>query len=58
MRSSDLGKRYGWGVHADENGRIALYAVDSTEYAALAAGVSPFDGSTVAVTRAMRSSRG
>jgi len=28
-------KRYGWGVHSDSNGRIALYAVESDEYAKL-----------------------
>ena len=24
LRSSDLGKRYGWGVHSDAEGRVAL----------------------------------
>ena len=57
LRSSDLGKRYGWGIHADAAGRVAAYAIDSPEYAALASGASPADGSVVAVTRAMRSSR-
>lgn len=57
LRSSDLGKRYGWGVHADAEGRIAVYAVDSPEYASFASGTSPLDGSEVTVTRAMRSSR-
>lgn len=32
LRASALTKRYGWGAHYDENGRIALYAVDSMEY--------------------------
>ena len=32
MRASPLTKRYGWGVHADEQGKIALYGVDSPEY--------------------------
>ena len=32
FRSSPLAKRYGWGVHSDENGKIALYAVESPEY--------------------------
>jgi hypothetical protein len=57
LRSSDLGKRYGWGIHADADGRIAVYGIDSPEYQALASGVSPFDGSPVKVTPAMRSSR-
>ena len=56
LRSSDLGKRYGWGIHADADGRLAVYAVGSSEYAALAAGTAP-DGSAVTVRPAMRSSR-
>ena len=56
LRSSDLGKRYGWGIHADADGRLAVYAVGSSDYDALAAGAAP-DGSPVAVTAAMRSSR-
>lgn len=56
LRSSDLGKRYGWGVHADADGRIALYPVGSPEYQALEAGDGP-TGEPVAVTRAMRSKR-
>ena len=56
LRSSELGKRYGWGIHADPDGRLAVYAVGSSDYDALAAGVAP-DGSPVAVTAAMRSSR-
>jgi hypothetical protein len=32
FRSSPLGKRYGWGVHSDAKGRIAIYAVESAEY--------------------------
>ena len=56
LRSSDLGKRYGWGIHADADGRLAVYAVGSDAYASLAAGVAP-DGSPVTVKPAMRSSR-
>ena len=33
LRSSDLGKRYGWGIHADGEGRIALVGVETPEYA-------------------------
>ncbi|MFG6491360.1 DUF6157 family protein [Microbacterium sp. P03] len=51
LRSSPLGKRYGWGVHHDAQGRIALYARESDGYARLAA-----DGQ-IAHVRAMRSSR-
>ncbi len=51
MRSSDLGKRYGWGVHFDGAGRMALYAADSPEYALFRA------DSALAHKRAMRSSK-
>ena len=56
LRSSDLGKRYGWGVHSDAEGRVALVPLASAEYERLAGGTSP-EGSTVTVTAAMRSSR-
>ena len=56
LRSSDLGKRYGWGIHADADGRLAVYAVGSESYETLAAGTAP-DGSAVTVRPAMRSSR-
>lgn len=32
MSSSPLPKRYGWGVHSDANGKIAIYAMESEEY--------------------------
>lgn len=32
MRASALAKRYGWGVHSDSTGRIAIYPVESLEY--------------------------
>lgn len=51
LRSSALGKRYGWGIHHDAEGRIALVAAGSEEYEALAAA----DG--VAHVKAMRSRR-
>lgn len=57
LRSSDLGKRYGWGIHSDADGRVAVYGIDSPEYHAFTAGTSPVDGSPVKVTAAMRSSR-
>lgn len=34
LRSSPLPKRYGWGVHSDDEGRIAIYPVNSAEYEA------------------------
>ena len=32
FRSSPLTKRYGWGIHSDENGKVAMYAAGSEEY--------------------------
>lgn len=32
FRSSPLTKRYGWGIHSDENGKVAIYAAGSDEY--------------------------
>lgn len=51
LRSSPLGKRYGWGTHHDAEGRVALVGLGTPEYAALA------DDPTIEHRRAMRSSR-
>ncbi|MEJ6553795.1 DUF6157 family protein [Microbacterium esteraromaticum] len=51
LRASPLSKRYGWGTHHDEQGRVAMFPRDSEEYAALAADPS------IEHKRAMRSSR-
>ncbi len=51
MRASPLTKRYGWGVHYDEKGRMALYAVDSPKYKKLLA------DKKLAHTKGMRSKR-
>ncbi|KAF0198907.1 MAG: hypothetical protein FD166_898 [Bacteroidetes bacterium] len=32
FRASPLTKRYGWGVHSDSNGKIALYGCETNEY--------------------------
>ena len=32
FRASPLPKRYGWGVHFDHEGRMAIYARESDEY--------------------------
>jgi hypothetical protein len=32
LRASMLPKKYGWGVHYDQQGRIALYGMESEEY--------------------------
>jgi len=58
LRASDLGKKYGWGIHADGEGRIALYGVETAEYEQFASGeATTADGRPVALTKAMRSSR-
>lgn len=36
LRSSALGKLYGWGIHFDADGKTALYAMESDEYTRLA----------------------
>lgn len=51
LRASPLSKRYGWGTHHDEEGRVAMFPRDSDEYAALAA------DPRIEHKRAMRSSR-
>lgn len=56
LRASDLAKKYGWGVHHDAVGRVALYGRETAAYAALASGVGP-DGRPVTVLAAMRSAR-
>jgi Family of unknown function (DUF6157) len=35
LRASPLTKQYGWGIHSDEQGRVALVALGSVEYQAL-----------------------
>lgn len=51
LRTSSLGKRYGWGIHHNAEGKIALYAIDSAEYEALK------NDDSLKHVRAMRSSR-
>ncbi|MBD2844886.1 hypothetical protein IDH44_06750 [Paenibacillus sp. IB182496] len=51
FRASPLGKRYGWGIHADEEGRLALYGVETMDYDRLASDPE------LKVLRAMRSKR-
>ena len=51
FRASPLPKRYGWGVHSNAEGKVAIYGIDSAEYQRFMQ-----DGS-IEKTRAMRSSR-
>ncbi len=32
FRASPLTKRYGWGIHSDKDGKIALYGCETSEY--------------------------
>ncbi len=32
LRTSALGKRYGWGIHYNAEGKMAMYGIDSKEY--------------------------
>lgn len=52
LRTSSLGKRYGWGMHHNEQGKVALFAVESEEYKALK------NDKSIKQVKAMRSSRG
>ncbi|MBL0740412.1 DUF6157 family protein [Chryseolinea lacunae] len=52
FRSSPLAKRYGWGVHSDAHGKIAIYPLESAEYKKLAKDKS------LQHVKAMRSKRG
>ncbi len=36
FRASPLPKKYGWGVHFDEEGKMALYGYESDDYRSLA----------------------
>jgi hypothetical protein len=51
FRSSPLTKRYGWGVHNDEKGKIAIYPIESPEYKKFV------KDKTLQHTRGMRSKR-
>lgn len=51
LRSSPLPKRYGWGVHSNEEGKLALVGVESEVYKKLA------KDNSVKQIKAMRSKR-
>ena len=51
LRASSLTKRYGWGMHFDKNGRIALYGCGTDEYKRLSS-----DGS-LQLLKAMKTSK-
>jgi hypothetical protein len=51
FRASPLTKRYGWGVHHNEEGKIAIFSAASAEYKKLS------KDKNVTVVKAMKSSR-
>ncbi len=51
LRASPLGKRYGWGIHYNSEGKIALYAIESEEYKSMAS------DTTLKHLKAMRSKK-
>ncbi len=51
LRASMLAKKYGWGIHYNEQGQIAIYAAGTAEYTAW------LEDSGTTVVRAMRNSR-
>jgi len=57
LRSSDLVKKYGWGIHSDADGRVAIYGKGSREYDSAALGLDPRDSSLITVMSGMRSTR-
>jgi len=52
LRSSPLGKRYGWEIHYDDHGRVALVGVGTDEYKRFA------EDPTLHQLTALRSRRG
>ena len=55
MRASMLPKKYGWGVHYNHEGKIALYGMESEAYQTLLEEAKR--GETMELQLAMRSSR-
>ncbi len=51
FRASPLTKRYGWGVHSDSDGRIAIYGRETEAYERF------MNSKDVKVVKAMKSSR-
>jgi hypothetical protein len=51
MRASPLTKRYGWGVHCNADGKIAIYGAETAEYKNL------LKDKSLAVVKAMRSAK-
>jgi len=52
FRASPLTKRYGWGVHSNEEGKVALYGSETEKYQEF------LNNATIAKVKAMRTKRG
>lgn len=52
LRASPLGKRYGWGIHHNVEGKVALYPAESDEYQQF------LTAKNLKHTKAMRSKKG
>ena len=52
LRASPLGKRYGWGIHHNAEGKVALYPAESEEYQQF------LTDKNLKHTKAMRSKKG
>jgi hypothetical protein len=53
LRASALPKKFGWGIHCDADGKVALCPMESAQYHRLARGTA----GVVTVLHAFRSSR-
>jgi hypothetical protein len=51
FRASPLTKTYGWGIHSDHQGKVALYGMESTEYQKF------LKDNTIKKVKAMKSSK-
>ncbi|MGZ3699543.1 MAG: DUF6157 family protein [Bdellovibrionota bacterium] len=51
LRASGLPKKYGWGIHCNEDGKVALYPMESAEYRRLSK-------AKTGILKALRSSKG
>jgi hypothetical protein len=51
FRASPLTKRYGWGIHSNKDGKIALYGCETSEYKKFS------QDKTLKVIKAMKSSK-
>jgi len=51
LRASTLSKRYGWGIHFNAEGKVAIYALESSDYRKL------LQNKNIKIIRGMRTKR-